>query len=597
MNQEKHPKERGYKRKKELEKLAEEQDTAKLLEKSLTPEEKQKTKEYLKKPELLVETIKEVQKNGVAGEEDTILSLILLSSTRLVKGASAESKNLFLSDKTGLGKDYVTGKTLETILPEDQHLHVTKMSKEAFTYWHNPKFEPEWTWDDKVIHIEDITKTLLNSSTFKVMSSGGSNAVVVKDQKTIEIPIMGKPVMIITSHHANPEDEALRRYPIGGLNETTRQTQKIKSKIASRYVQVTNNKGNLVFRKAIKNLDEYHVLIPFAEIIQHFFPNDDLMRTHFRRFLDYICASAVFHQHQRIRNVMGNPDWIVATPDDYAVARMVLIYTTSNPKMIPLSREYREIIDILKKNIDPMTIKEISLHKNCNKNERWLYRHLPKICSQGILKKGIRHTDDSVKDSTTYEFADLNAQAIPTWQQIRNEIHKLVLEVKGVKFVNTVNTNNVPTEVKHLSKRNCHLLSILSKLPEESLELLDLKTETNDKLTKLTTVSNWTNGKKLTVLSKLTTFLRERDKKRYKKYYDESLNNDTQNFGEHKSKNQKLDLSDKHQKAKQIIDKHPENNFELVESACGSSFIEKCLERGILEEPSLGTTLKWVGGN
>ncbi len=559
--------------------------TKEILDRGQTEEEIQKGNELLKQSDLLVNTIKEVQKNGVAGEEDTILSEIIVTNTRLVKGASAESKNLFLSDKTGLGKDYVTSRTLKTILPEDQHCHVTKMSKEAFTYWHNPQFEPDWTWDDKVIHIEDVTKTLLNSSTFKVMSSGGSHAVVVKDQKTIEIPIKGKPVMIITSHHANPEDESLRRYPIGGLNETVEQTQKIKSTIASRYVKVENNTGNMVLRKAIKNLSDYHVLIPFAEIIQHFFPDDDLMRTHFRRFLDYICASAVFHQEQRIKNVMGHPDWIVATPDDYAIARMVLIYTTSNPKMIPLSKEYRDIIDILKKNIDPMTVNEIALHKDCEKNPRWLYRHLPRICSQGILKKGIRHTDESVKDAATYEFADLNAQAIPTWQQIRNTIHNLVLDVKGVKFDKFDNTNNTTTEENTLSKRNCHLLSILSKLPEESLELLDLKTEIDNEKTVLTPVSNWTNGKKMTVLSKMTTFLRERDEKRYKKYYDESLND----------KPKKPLLSEKLQAAIKITQEKPHNNYDEILSILGEKNLNKALEQGDFTETTLGT-LSYTGG-
>ena len=70
------------------------------------------------------------------------------------------------------------------VVPKEDRYHVTKMSKEAFTYWHIG--EP---WDNKVIHFEDITQELLNSSTFKVMSSGGSYAVVVREQKTIEIPI------------------------------------------------------------------------------------------------------------------------------------------------------------------------------------------------------------------------------------------------------------------------------------------------------------------------------------------------------------------------------------------------------------------------
>jgi len=99
------------------------------------------------------------------------------------------------------------------------------MTPEAFTYWHYK--EDGFSWDNKVIHFEDITQQLLNCSTFKTMSSGDNLAVIVKEQKTIEIPIPGKPCMILTSHHTNPRDEALRRFRIGALNDTENQRKSI----------------------------------------------------------------------------------------------------------------------------------------------------------------------------------------------------------------------------------------------------------------------------------------------------------------------------------------------------------------------------------
>jgi hypothetical protein len=458
--------------------------------KPLTTEEKQTIRTHLTKPSLLVDIIKEVQSNGVEREEITILAEIIISCTRLVKKVNAESKNLLLSDKTGLGKDYVTSKTLEVILPEDQHLHVTKMTPEAFTYWKNPDKFPDWTWDDKVIHFEDISSQILNCSTFKVMASGGSTAVVVKDQNTIEIPINGKPCMILTSHHANPGDENLRRFPIGGLNESVEQTQRIKEKVAQKYSGRFKTISNDDLRRSIKELRSFEVVIPYAEIIQYFFPNDTLMRTHFKRFLDYICASAVFHQGQR-KLVDGH---LIAEPDDYMIARVVLIYTSSFERMTPISKEYRDVIEIFKNENKTMSIMDMYRHPEFNHSKMWLYRHLPKLTELRIIKKEFVKSTDANKNVEAYSYANLNAQSIPTWEKII----EIIKSVETVKTVKTDNTNNSTTgENKYIKWFSQPLLKPV-----------------------LTPLLKPPNGRDLTVFTVFTVFLRERDEENYKKYYE-----------------------------------------------------------------------------
>ena len=456
-----------------------------------------KIKEKMRDPNLLIDVVREVQKE-VAGEEDTILAEIIVATTRLVSGASPESKNLFLSDKTGIGKDFTTSKTLEVIIPEDDNVHVTKMSKEAFTYWHNN--ESEWNWDEKVIHFEDITQSLLNCSTFKVMSSGGSYAVVVKDQTTIEIPINGKPCMILTSHHANPEDEALRRFPIGALNDSKEQTKRIKDKVAKRYTGREIISPDYTIRSAVQSLDPHSVIIPFAELIQFFFPEDVIMRTHFRRFLDYICSSAIFHQHQREKTDDGK---IITTPDDYMIARMALIYTTSNPKMIPMSKEYRDVLTILQEDVQPMTVNDIFL-KCDGHSKKWLYTHLPKIAATKLIERGKQLSKDANREIETYQFADINPHAVPTWDKILSEMNKVI--------ENTENTENTKTNTTE----------------ESDLEKWFLLNKKNAKKPKsISAVLHFSGGLKpfnrkvFSVFSKISCFLRERDEKRYKKYYEE----------------------------------------------------------------------------
>jgi hypothetical protein len=275
------------------------------------------------------------------------------------------------------------------------------------------------------------------------MASGGSFAVVVKDQRTVEIPIHGKPCMILTSHHANPQSEALRRFPIGALDGSKKQTEKIKDVISKRYGGSEKSEPNLVVREAVKTSKSYNVIVPFAELIQHFFPSDILLRTHYQRFLDYICASAVFHQEQREKTEDMS---LIATPDDYMIARLVLIYTTFNPKMIPLSREYRDLLEVLGEGGET-TVSEIFL--KFYKNKRWLYRHLPKLTEAGLLLTGKKNDEKANKEVITYRCSfDSKPSSIPTWGEICDEVDSLLPEVTN----KTISTPQTPAKPTKLSK-------------------------------------------------------------------------------------------------------------------------------------------------
>lgn len=493
-------------------------------------------------PNLLINTVKEIQKE-VAGEEDTIIAEIIIATTRLVKGAIAESRNILLSDTTGIGKDYTTKKILEVIIPEEDHLHVTKMSKEAFTYWHAG--EKDWTWDGKVIHFEDITQSLLNCPTFKVMASGGSFAVVVKDQKTLQIPINGKPCMILTSHHANLEEEGLRRFPIGALNDTLDQTKRIKDKISRIYTGRESNKIDYILRSATQSLKHYSVVIPYAELIQHFFPEDILMRTHFHRFLNYICSSAVFHQEQRGKTEDGK---VIAILDDYMIARLVLIYTTSNPKMIPMSKEYRDVLQILQENVSPMSVSEI--HVKSDKGKDWLYRNLPHIVETKLIVKGRQFDGNANKPVDTYQYSpNLNPNAIPTWNEIQQKIEKIINKTKKTTKTNDKN--------------------ILEKWFSDN-EIKPRKLKNGDFSLVFAGHTITFNREVVGVFAVLGSFLRERDEKRYRRYYEEK----------------DLDLHEKLNTLRNTIEENRRSGRKIDEGFLSynfdHNFISQCIESGLL---------------
>jgi len=539
---------------------------------------KRKTPEILSDPNLLINTVKEVQQNGVAGEEDTIIALIIVATTRLVKQAIPESRNLFLSDTTGVGKDFTTKKTVEVILPAPNYFHERKMTPETFTYWHMN--EPDWTWDEKVIQIEDITENLLNSSTFKTMASGGTKATVVIKQKLHEIYINGKPVMVCTSHHANLLDEGLRRFPIGGMNNTIEQTRRIKDKTARQYTGRKENNSDDIFRAAVRSLKPYPVIIPFAEIIQFYFPDDILMRTHFNRFLDYICASAVFHQYQREKT---EDEAIIATADDYMIARMVLIYTTSNPKMIPLSKEYRDAIEILKNNEKEMTVNEV--YQKGEKSKDWYYRNLPSLKEMKLLIRSKKWDDGANRDVDTYQYALFNPMIVPTWNAIGKDIDKIYKNTKKTK-----KTEEVSLLEKWFSDNE-----IKPRKPNE---------EEEEFVVVFLGHAITFNRKVFLHFLHLGSFLHKRDEKRYKCYYEErpvaleeTVISDFGNSSD-ESKNTSKSQHQRMKELKEYLQRDKLSDTGVSETALYDNFlpsdINQAIQSGILTRLPNGN-LKWGG--
>ncbi len=502
--------------------------------------EEQKTIDYLRDPKFIIYIVEEVQKE-VSGEEDTIISEIIVSNTRLVENVNPESKNLFLSDLTGIGKDHVTKKTLKVVIPEEDHFHITKISKEAFTYWRTGK-----NWDRKVIHFEDIEADILNSSTFKTMASGGSHAVVVVNHETKEIQINGKPVMILTSHHANPESEALRRFPIGSLNETKKQTRKVKDSISKRYAGRGEKGENISLRQSVQRLKPYPVIIPYAELIQHFFPEDVLMRTHYPRFLDYICSSAVLHQYQRKKTKKGE---IIAEGDDYMIARIVLIYTTSNPKMIPMSKEYRDLVKILQEHIEPMTVNDIYI--KYDKSKDWLYKNLPNLVETKLISMDKTFKEEANKDIFTYQYIlGENPYAIPTWIDIGKKIEEITNK--------TNKTNKTPYN------------SLLEKWFYCN-KIKPLKPKTGGFYLVLFGHNITFSREVLRVFLVLSNYLCKRDEKRYKKYYEDL----------------DLPLMNKLQDLKKLINDNRKAGYKIDDDFLATTkfepnFISQCIESGLL---------------
>ncbi len=357
--------------------------------------------------------LKEIHKK-VVGEDIAIKTIILTKALELVENKDPTSANLMVNANSGSGKDFVTRNTL-AIFPNETTISRTNITPNVLTYWE----PPGGTWNGKSLYLEDIKEDVLNSPVFKTMASGRSSATVTIKQKAVDIDIDGKPSMFITTAAAEPNPELLRRFPIVKLTETKEQTKAIKKRQAKSAKGSWKVSYDSAVTKFLSTLDIYSVDIPFAEELDEHFPDEHLiMRTNFPRFLDYIKASTALHQHNREKNADGS---LIATGDDYSLARETILATSTNDQMIPISTNKEKILDVwhsgnLMYN-EPYPVREIlPFITHCT--QKALYDNLDSLAENKLLRKGTSLDSQTNKDVIAYTCSKPLALQLPDWKNL-----------------------------------------------------------------------------------------------------------------------------------------------------------------------------------
>jgi len=331
----------------------------------------------LEDPNLFNNLIKEVQLK-VVGEDKAIKSIFLCSCGRLVENSHLASFNLLVNSKSGSGKDFVTSATV-SLWNRTVCIKRTRISPTAFTYWHSANLEPDWTWDGKILVLEDISENVLNSDVFKVMQSSGSIATIVVNNKAVDLEIQGKPVIIITTAKASPDFELIRRNSICQLDESKEQTRKILKEQTIKAMNGVVNNPNDILVDSLKSLKRVKVKIPFANLFLDYFPSELVMRTTFNRFIDFIKASASLHQHQREIDKEG---FIIANDKDYNIAKEVNEHLTKG-NSIPITRDQEDILNVFEI-VDKLYPVDY-INSKIPLSDKWLRLQLDKLVEMGFL--------------------------------------------------------------------------------------------------------------------------------------------------------------------------------------------------------------------
>jgi len=414
--------------------------------------------DILKNPDLFkIITEKEVDKK-IVGEFEARKTIFLVTCMRLVENLNKASDNLLINAFSGTGKDCVT-EAIFGLIPEEEKEELIRISPKVLAYTRNRVFEPTATWKKVALRLEDVGNDVLNDNAFKVTLSADPNKInkskIVNKGKIIDFEIEGKPSIIMTIADPNPSNEQLRRCPICYLDEGINQTKEILKRQAEYAKKGLSLEYDGKIISALRALKRIKVKIPFADkLLKIFNPQEVIVRTHFPRFLDYIKTSCALYQYQR---EIDNEGYYIATPEDYDVARIALIKTTSNILMIPLTKLKKDILDVFEeddlqnKSVDDLN--ELKPIEKLNITPEWLRKQVDYLASKGFLNKGKEKRYDEAgkiipKPIYTYSYNKMQKLEVPEWK----DIDKMTSDTMNCENTMITSINSNTTQVNELNE-------------------------------------------------------------------------------------------------------------------------------------------------
>jgi hypothetical protein len=274
---------------------------------------------------------------GIVGERELAQTIYVVGTSRLLdKPLSAIVQGL-----TGAGKSFIVA-TVSRCFPVDAVLHATRMTPQAI--YHTGSLAHKFVVAGERSRRQDDDSADATAALRQLQSEGRITKLVTESEegkfKSRLVEQQG-PIAYVETTTLKPDrifPEDLNRALLLKVNESEEQTRAILTHAAARYESVpTPNTEPIIarHREFQSMLKSVPVTIPFAHTIVDCIParKPDARRVT-NQVLSMIEAVALLHQYQRDRDDEGR---LIATADDYAVARRLLFQPLSESLGVPES--------------------------------------------------------------------------------------------------------------------------------------------------------------------------------------------------------------------------------------------------------------------
>jgi len=304
---------------------------------------------FLRRADLLDCIAKDLESLGWVGEEKSKRLLYLASISR--KLPAPLSAALLASSGAGKSKSI---ETIAELAPPEDLVHVSRLTDSALYYQNKDALRHKLLVVDEA---DALTPEVLVS--LRILQSRGAltQSHVLRDTisgaaSTQFVETRG-PVAVLTSTAGKLEEQMLSRCFEVSIDETPEQTARIldiqrklradRGNLGQNGKHATTVRRHHTLQRLLENLP---VVVPFADRIQ--FPATSIKhRREQERFLNLIEASALLHQHQRLKEKTdAGETFIIADVRDYDIA-MKLASDHIGRASDQLSGHAREVLGVI----------------------------------------------------------------------------------------------------------------------------------------------------------------------------------------------------------------------------------------------------------
>ena len=370
----------------------------------LSETEKEEAMRLLASEELL-KKILEVQAHKLVGEEESVLMTYLAVSTCKLPPQNRIGTQL-TGDSSG-GKTHVA-KTVLELLPEEAVVDFTRMSSTALEH------ADSIDWNHKILFTAEAAGAEASIEVLKHYTddsgSGSKLFTVEKDEGTNEYKSVlkeskGQPAFLTTTAKVINDYEFLNRLLTIPIDLSEKQTKRIiefkGEKNTKPWKYTGDEKWKEVYRNAFRLLNEYPVVVPYAEALVKMV---DTKKIKSRRDIDKVLwlikASALVHQYQRATVKVKGKEYLIANFIDLVNAitigkkgfeRTFDNLHESTVQVMEYLKEHRsklEVRDVPGVGVLGFTVQDLLQHtKSQGWTRNFLYSHLNPLCDVGFLNK------------------------------------------------------------------------------------------------------------------------------------------------------------------------------------------------------------------
>jgi len=392
---------------------------------TLTPERVNQAIAYLRSPDLLQRTGRDIGRTGMVGEENNRLLMFLIFTSRLRE----TPLHIISLGSSGSGKTYLQEKVSE-LIPQHDKLEVTILSENAFYYFGQKELKHKLVLIEDMDGAENVLYPLRELQSKKKISK----TVPIKDNKgnlkTITLQVEGPICLAGTTTKERLYEDNANRSILIYLDSSAEHKEKImqyQRKLSAGKINTTQEQQVKELLRDVQSvLKPVKVRNPYAELLKlpDYIFKPLRTNSHYLQFIEIV---TFYHQYQRpLKSMADGTKYIETTVEDIEAANELLkdILLAKSDELPKIIRDFFEGLKYHLKASQKQSFYSKDVRNRLRLNPMTVNRYIRDLEHRGYIKR----SGGNRKGGFEYEVANWEE-----YGQLQEGMKVLTQVLEGIK--------------------------------------------------------------------------------------------------------------------------------------------------------------------